>query len=430
MIEIPRIHAAAAALILSSLTLSSLAGRAEAQSMAAWKHNKEIRMNTTAAGADITGAVADFPVAVQLDRTNFDFSQAKDDGSDIRFAKSDGSPLPFEIEHWDKAGQTASLWVKTDVQGNSASQAMVLYWGNAAAAAAEDSKAVFPTSEFIGVWHLGEDGNTAPGGYKEATANQAHGTGINFKPGSAVDARIGKGTLNSNANKTWILVDTTKSPLFNPEKSWTLFIWTRIASFPAGGEYHTMMSKGDGSWTLQRYGANSWGGKKFEPCVKAPSYHMCALSSKGGTENTWYRFAATFTKGSGIKMWINNEVWASINDGSAMQNSALPVGIGNQTQGGRSRWWDGIMDEVRVTATARSENWIKLDYESTREGSKFLTYGTTGTGVVRRSHPEHLAPLEPGTTARYDIQGRLIGNALSPAGRTSLPAPFIRVIRE
>ena len=380
-----------------------LSAACDATALDGFPYSKEITLNTTSSGANVTGNVANFPVAIQLNDANFDFAQAKPDGSDLRFTKPDGSPLPYEIESWDAPGKAAAIWVKTDVTGNAASQSIIAHWGNPAAVSQSDSKAVFPASDFLGAWHLGEAGNTETGGYKDATPNQAHGTGANYTAASAVEGRIGKGTRNSNALKTSITIDPAKKDLFNPEKSWTLFVWTRIASFPTNGAYHTMLSKGDGQFSLQRIG----GSKVFEPCCWTGSYHMCAVGKTQGTTDTWYRFAATFERGAGIKLYINNSLDANAMDGSAMEKSQNPMVIGNQTQGDVNRWWDGILDEVRVTNGARSADWIKLDFESQKADSKFLNYGTTATGFARRTIPGHLAPVPEGSArAIYDLAGR------------------------
>lgn len=84
--------------------------------------------------------------------------------------------------------------------------------------------------------------------------------------------------------------------------------------------------------------------------------------------------------------------------------------IGNQTQGDVNRWWDGILDEVRVSNGARSADWIKLDFESQKADSKFLKYGETATGFSRRTAPGWLAPAKAGAArAAYDLAGRKLG---------------------
>ena len=55
-----------------------------------------------------------------------------------------------------------------------------------------------------------------------------------------------------------------------------------------------------------------------------------------------------------------------------------PVGIGNQSQfPEKGRQWDGVLDEARALNVAKDDHWMKLDYESQREGSKLLSFGKT-----------------------------------------------------
>jgi hypothetical protein len=53
-----------------------------------------------------------------------------------------------------------------------------------------------------------------------------------------------------------------------------------------------------------------------------------------------------------------------------------PVGIGNQSQfPDKGRSWDGVLDEARVMSVVKDEDWIRLEYESQREGQRFLRFG-------------------------------------------------------
>ena len=71
--------------------------------------------------------------------------------------------------------------------------------------------------------------------------------------------------------------------------------------------------------------------------------------------------------------------------GAGTRLDPKPLGIGNQTQYldpkyvKEKRSWDGWLDEARVMNVAKDANWIKLEYESQKEGSKFLSFGTTQT---------------------------------------------------
>ena len=71
---------------------------------------------------------------VRLNHDNFTFSQAKPNGEDIRFATAAGMALSYQIEQWDAASGTASVWVKIPTITGNARQEIKMYWGKADAA--------------------------------------------------------------------------------------------------------------------------------------------------------------------------------------------------------------------------------------------------------------------------------------------------------
>jgi hypothetical protein len=277
--------------------------------------------------------------------------------------------------------------VKLDqVMGNNDTQGFRMHWGHAGAPDASNSNAVFDVKDgYLGVWHLNEDGNVTPDGDKDASGYGAPGTGVNMAAGSRVDARIGKGTRLANSRADWkgqwIKVDGPKViDMYNAtaDRSITISAWARAASFPGHstiGGYETVFSKGDTSWTLQKFSFNN----TWESCTKAPgSGHYCAISSRNRTmANVWFHFTLVVQR-SGLSQFINGAQDGRTGNGGRV--SQHPFGIGQQTQSlmGK-REWDGIIDEVRVFSAAKDANWIKLEFESQREGSKFLTFGQTQT---------------------------------------------------
>jgi Domain of unknown function (DUF2341)/Concanavalin A-like lectin/glucanases superfamily len=342
-----------------------------------FKFSKVIRMDTTAAGAGVMNSVANFPVAVLLNATNFDFTQAKAAGEDVRFATMDGKPLPYSIEHWDGAAKKAALWVRVDVVGNNGTQAIVMHFGNPDASSAASTKAVFSKEAgFLGVYHLNQDGNTTADGYRDASANEVHGTGVRMAAGSAVDGRIGLGTKFNNAagggmNVQWVKVDGPKvAQDFNGDAHpITATIWTNAESWR--GYYETIFSKGDRSWTLQR----DYQGR-MEACQYV-GYHACAITAAPVT-NQWVHWMLMQKRGT-LTIWRNGVRVAGT--GGTAQYGAHAFGIGNQTQYNMGADWKrgfhGLLDEARVMSVEKNIDWAKLDFESQKEGSKFLVFGAT-----------------------------------------------------
>jgi biopolymer transport protein ExbB len=351
-------------------------GELGGQNFPGWKYVKPIVLDTSAAGANVTGAVMNFPVVVRLDAMNFDFAQARPNGEDIRFGGSDGTPLQYERELYDGAAKTAAFWVKVPaVAGGNATQSINIYWGNATAGDASDSTKVFDAAGgYVGVWHLGDNAPTAAGGYKDSTASGAHATGVNLDPMTNATAVIGNGLLLANAKEQWAKVED-KATLFRLKPDQTMSIWGKANSFPGRsgpGGYDTIYSKGE-EWVVQKF-SNS---RTFETCFDGGN-GGCAVGKTAIATGQWYRFTVV-VRGGQASFYINGARDAG--SGASSKDRAKPLAIGNQSQyiglPKEKRSWDGYLDEALYIGAARDDNWVKLDYESQRPDSKFLKFGTT-----------------------------------------------------
>lgn len=378
------------ALVRFLLAAAAAAVPAFAEDYSKWRCYRMLQLDTSAHGANVPGDVANFPVAVALDAGNFSFDQAKPDGSDLRFAlNKDGEPLPHAIEHWDAAAQSALVWVKVPlVRGHTGDQYIVVHYGNPAADDAADPAAVFPTGEgFVGVWHLAEDGASEPDGFRDATANAAHGTGVNLAAGARVDARVGRGLALEHARTQWVKVAGEKRKLFDLTDRVTFSVWAKARSFGnktsvdgrALPGYETMFAKGDNSWRLQKFGVRSWHtppADLVEICVeRAPRGDLCAIGRSDMQLDTWYHFTGVHDHPH-LKLYVNGALEMVDRFPEAWTSGDHPVGIGNQSQfPDRGRAWDGVLDEARVLGVAKDAHWIKLDYESQREDQRFVRVG-------------------------------------------------------
>ena len=352
-----------------------------------FKYSKVIGLDTTGGGAGVSADVPGYPVAVQLDATNFDFAQAQPAGQDVRFGTADNKPLPYAIELWDAAAQKAALWVRVDLKGNDNTQSITLHWGNPKATSAADSKAVFSKEAgFLGVYHLDQDGNTTPGGYQDASWNEVNGTGILLSPGSAVPARVGLGTRfvnpqgGASGKIQWIEVTGEKvlQDFGTRTHPISVSVWAYAETWD--GYYQTIISKGDGSYSLQEDYQN-----RTEVCMSPTSgrYHQCAITGAPPTKR-WMHYMIMRKNGpyasNNLVLYINGQRAAGTTAGGGHVD--LPFGIANQSLRGRERdkkGFNGVLDEVRVMPVERDANWAKLDYESQREGSTFLKFGETTT---------------------------------------------------
>ena len=90
-----------------------------------------------------SNALTDYQQRIDLDSSNFDFSLANSDGSDIRFTDDSGDNLiPYWIESWDSVGQTAVIWVKVSLPA-SGEITIYMYYGNSGASSASNGDNTF-----------------------------------------------------------------------------------------------------------------------------------------------------------------------------------------------------------------------------------------------------------------------------------------------
>jgi hypothetical protein len=142
-----------------------------------------------------------------------------------------------------------------------------------------------------------------------------------------------------------------------------------------------MFAKGDNSWRLQKYGTKGWhkGVELIEMCVEQPpNADLCVPGRTDMVTGKWFQVVAVhdFPR---AKLYVNGVLDKSDTfDVNWVSGDGHPVGIGNQSQfPEKGRQWDGWLDEARVLNVAKDDNWLKLDYESQKEGSKLLVFGKT-----------------------------------------------------
>lgn len=398
--------------------------RLHSQEMAGWKYKLPIRLNTTSAGANITGSVSNYPLAIQLTKDVLDFAAARQAGIDFRFTDAAGKRLPHEIEYWDAAEGLASFWVLVEeIKGNSDSQVINAYWGNPSAADESDSKAVFRTDRnFVGVWHLSDAPSNTADGYKESTANSEHMTGHNMN-GAVNTARgvVGKAfhsdypvSTKGADDGSYLVSKAATENTFDHMDNITFSIWVYPTGWVASAGYETPITKGDDSWRLQK----AWTDKyMWEPCVQTSTGGYDCMVTQGGLEitplNQWTLLHVVHSKPS-FSFYANGKRIGTQNSGSFYNEGKWPVSIGNQMQYAHTtwarRWWDGDLDEGRFIKETKNEDWLKLDYQSQRPNQTLVKFGTvevsaTATRPVMSAgrlgkNPRNLK------TRGYDLSGR------------------------
>jgi len=92
----------------------------------AWKYRKPIVIDNR----ENSSSLARYQVKVELNSSNFDFSKADSDGSDIIFTDSDGTTLlSYYAEDYDSTNQTATLWPEVPTIPAFSQKTIYMYYG-------------------------------------------------------------------------------------------------------------------------------------------------------------------------------------------------------------------------------------------------------------------------------------------------------------
>ena len=345
-----------------------------------WKFQKKFYLNTTATGANVPGDVENFPVLVRLDAGNLNFGQAQGSGNDIRFAKADGTPLPYEIERWDSLNGQAEIWVKVDtVFGNDNTHVVTMFCGNPNATSESNSVAVFDSANgFQGVWHLCQSA-------KDATINHYDGTLSDTAPTPA-PGMIGTAYQFDGFANSISMKGTANSTLNFPANGYyTLSAWVYADTLdyaPASDSVYandmTIISKDNCQYALKTRTTN-WSFDEFH------DYSGWQATFAPATQRAW-KYVVGVRQGTGQFLYVDGKcvvdsvsVFSPKNEPRA---SIEDVTIGKMpgkrwaslTTDGPPCYFNGAIDEVRMMSKALNADYIKLCFMNQKQNDALVVF--------------------------------------------------------
>ena len=299
-----------------------------------WQHSGSLYVLTTPDGANLPASALEenVPVLVRLNKDWFNFSEAKANGDDIRFATGAGVPLAYQIDEWNAAAGTALIWVRIPTITGNARQEIKMYWGNTGAASESSGPAVFNKSNgYLSVWHMNDPVKD------DAGTLESVDMGTTSSSGMIGQGRHFPGGKGINCGDRITTYPFASSPH-------TSEAWFRAERFNA-----TILSWGKSDAVALRLQAS--------PATIAVYSHegsTCATSVIQKAE--WVQVVYAYNGRYG-QIYVNAQP-----DLPAAMPATMRILTPVRMEIGTG--FVGDIDEARISKWARSADWVKLQYEN------------------------------------------------------------------
>lgn len=343
-----------------------------------------------------------FPALVTFEEgvDGFSYAQlgAPETGGDLRFADADEvTELPYEIDLWDSNG-VSYVWVQVPALTNGAR--VLAYWGHGS----ETNPPVAATNgsvwsgDFDAVFHLEDEAGST---VTDAQIPRSNGSLVN---GAArTTAGLIGGAAEFFGDDERVNNDVSKN--FG-STGYTVGLWAR-ADVLAQPTFSGLFSSGPGTTGFQlSYGSGSFGDPN-----STWTYWTTADAVIGPASTDWV-FVVARCAGSGSDV---ETLWNAAPAGTATDErlsfARYDIGINR----GENKAFDGVIDEVRIAATARSDDWLRAEFLTVVSNDVFAAYGPAIPAVADVLNVTNGAGVAGITSNQAWLAGSLLATGGSPA---------------
>jgi len=338
---------------------------------------------------------------------------ANPNGYDIIFTSDPAGQhvLDFEMEKYDPVHGQVIAWVRIPTLSHTADTVLYLFYGNSSITASQQNPAGVWDSNFQAVYHLA---NVGAGTAADSTlyGNTGTNSGVASVPGE-----IGGGVSFTGPNAQ-IATNYIQSLV----TAYTVEAWINTTSTNAGvivgdrgiaASGHSLTFGLDGNKGCGWSSCGSWGGLS-NPTGSlmfgddSNSIFIGAESPTAVNDGTWHHVVGTWSASSGSS--VTPSQFALYIDGTMVNNpghinifisdSSPLTGLdgtllGTNAPDGGGWTYSGLMDEVRISTSVRSADWIAAEFINQSSPSAFYAF-----------YPGYTTMVVPPTTTLYASQSQ------------------------
>jgi hypothetical protein len=324
-----------------------------------WMYRKKVTIDHTKVAATLTN----FPILVSITDVNL-YAKAQSNGNDILFTTSTGTKLNHEIESYTSATGALVAWVNVTSVSSTADTVIYMYYGNPSASNQQNRAGTWD-SNYAGVWHLKE--SSSP--YNDSTGNNDNSTSGTYP--TRVTGQIGYAQNFTSASSQYISFGDV-APLQMRTYDWTTSAWIKTSS-----AVEAMVSKAElaDNWQMR---------------ITATGLAFLMMKQGVGSANTpddgsvitngvWHYVIVRVVRSDKIYRYVDGSHTGTDTSDAALNGQNISndrkAEIGARDLIGNQNFFNGIIDEVRISKIARSANWISTEYNNQYSPSTFVSIG-------------------------------------------------------
>jgi uncharacterized repeat protein (TIGR02543 family) len=330
--------------------------------------------------------LSNFPVLISRSGDTDLQARCRADGYDIYFTTDANGDLTtrldHEIESFNKSTGTLAAWARIPSLSATTNTVLYMFYGATGISSPTENPTGVWDSNYQAVYHLKEDPSDTAPQIMDSTGNNRDGTSQgSMTSGDQVAGKV-DGSLDFDNSNDYI---NCGDGFMEGISQMTVEAWTykrdasgddRIAAKTSSG------NPGDSTylWSLG-VGGNII---RVRLLGTGPTYSFDGATI---TQNTWYHIAFTYDSanpgGQGLKIYRNGVATHTYSKAGAIVGATNDVLIAENAPppgGANSRLWNGIIDEVRLSNTVRSTDWIQTEYNNMNNPGAF--YAISGQETV------------------------------------------------
>jgi hypothetical protein len=345
-----------------------------------WLGTWENRIKITIDQTKVDGDLTDFPALLYLSVASgisaedltaiFDELASDTNRKKIAVTTSDGTTQCYvEIERWDDANEVAWLWAKVPAVSGSTDTDVYLYFDSSQAdnttyvgdTGSSPGQAVWD-SNFKAVYHLAEDPSGGSGCMKDSTSEANHGTPQgSMISGDLIDGIVGKAIDCDGSDDA---INCGNGASLDITGDLTVEYCARFTNTALN---QCLVAK-DGSTGGRAFALDVYdGNQKLRFYLNGGASGNIITSDWTPSTSAFQHVAGRFIASSKYLDIFKDGVKHSptvTGPSSAIPSSTHNVLIGAREYSGYEGNFPGKMDEVRISNSARADEWIKATYHS------------------------------------------------------------------